>query len=521
MPPAPSGPPPRSRPFALVLGDQLSLDNPAIAEALAHGGSVLMIEAPGEARHVWSHKARIALFLAAMRRFADTLRANGVRVDYIDIDAPIAAPLAERLRGWLARHRPSALVVCEPGEYRVRETLERVCRETATPLDVRPDTHFIVPTRTFSRWAGSRKQWRMEFFYRDQRRATGILMDGDEPVGGRWNFDSENRKGFGSKGPAPRPAPVRFTPDPVTAEVIRTVGRLFADHPGDLDTFGWPTTREEALRALDDFVEHRLPGFGAHQDAMWGGDPFLSHSLLSPALNLKLLAPREVIDRALERHAAEPVPLASLEGFVRQILGWREFVRGIYWHTMPGLATANHFGHARELPGWFWTGATAMNCLRDAVGQTLRYGYAHHIQRLMVIGNFALLAGLAPSAVSDWFLAVYVDAVEWVELPNTAGMALYADGGRFTSKPYVASGAYVDRMSNHCRGCRYSPRERSGERACPITLLYWNFLDANERLLSSNPRTALMARNIVRLGDSDRRSLRREAGRVLSTLDRQ
>jgi deoxyribodipyrimidine photolyase-related protein len=293
----------------------------------------------------------------------------------------------------------------------------------------------------------------------------------------------------------------------------------FANHPGSLERFHWPVTRAEALASLSDFVEHRLPAFGPHQDAMWEGEPYLWHSLLSTSLNLKLLNPREVIDAALRAWRERGLALAGVEGFVRQVLGWREFIRGVYWHFMPGLAAENHFGHQRPLPAWYWTGDTHMACLRAAIGQTLEHGYAHHIQRLMVTGNFALLAGLSPQAVADWYLAVYVDAVEWAELPNTAGMALYANGGRFTSKPYAASGAYIDRMSNHCRGCRYRPGVRTGPQACPVTTLFWDFLDRHEAEFARNPRTVLMARNVARLPAAERDAIRAEAGRMLDRID--
>jgi len=350
------------------------------------------------------------------------------------------------------------------------------------------------------------------------RRRHEVLMEDGEPAGGRWNFDAENRAGFPKSGPGALPQPPQFAPDAITREVIALVGERFPQHPGSVDDFGWPVTRADALQALEDFVINRLPRFGAHQDAMWTAMPFGWHSLLSAAMNLKLLDPREVIAAAVAAWREGGAPLPAVEGFVRQILGWREFVRGAYWLEMPGLLEANHFGHDRPLPAWYWTGDTDMNCMRESIGQTLRHGYAHHIQRLMVTGNFALLAGIAPRAVHEWYLAVYVDAVEWAELPNTAGMALYATGGRFTSKPYIASGAYIKRMSNYCTGCRYDPKLRTGPRACPFTTLYWNFLDRHEDRLARNPRTVLMARNVARLTAAERRATRDAAGNILATL---
>jgi deoxyribodipyrimidine photolyase-related protein len=344
-------------------------------------------------------------------------------------------------------------------------------------------------------------------------------MDGDQPAGGAWNFDKENRAGFGRGGPGAIPPPPRFPPDAITREVIALVEKRFADHPGSLASFAWPVTRAQGLEALERFVRERLHSFGRYQDAMWTGTPFGWHSLLSAALNLKLLDPREVLAAAEQAWLRERRPIASVEGFVRQILGWREFVHGVYWLDMPGLAEANHFRHEQPLPKWYWTGDTGMNCMRDVIGQTLEHGYAHHIERLMVTGVFGLLAGVLPKAVCDWYLAVYVDAVEWVELPNTAGMALYANGGRFTSKPYVASGAYIKRMSNYCNGCRYKPEVREGPEACPFTVLYWDFLARHERELAGNQRTALMVRNLGRLGAGERSAVRREADRILTGLD--
>ena len=505
--------------LALVLGDQLTLSNPALARLDRGVDQILMIEAPGEATHVWSHKARITLFLAAMRHFANALVDAGHRLTYVEIDADQPAGMAERLALALKKSNADTLHVCEPGEWRVLTLVQDCCATAGVDVEVLPDPHFLITLDGFRRWAGNSRSLRMEFFYRHMRRTTGILMEAGEPVGGQWNFDAENRAGFGAKGPLDIPRAPHFEPDRITREVIALVEKRFPDHPGELASFGWPVTRDDALRALEAFVQERLGAFGRHQDAMWAGEPFLWHALLSSSLNLKLLDPREVIAATLAAYRARALPLAGVEGFVRQILGWREFIRGVYWHYMPQLAADNHFGHTRPLPKWFWTGDTHLNCLRESIGQTLRHGYAHHIQRLMVTGNFALLAGLRPQAVCDWYLAVHVDAVEWAELPNTAGMALFADGGHFTSKPYVASGAYIRRMSNYCQGCRYDPAVRSGPAACPITLLYWYFIDQHAKTFAANPRTSLMARNLERLPVAELAAIRTGAARVLDNLD--
>jgi deoxyribodipyrimidine photolyase-related protein len=507
------------RHLVLVLGDQLDHASAAFEGFDPARDRVLMIEAAGESTHVWSHKARSALFLSAMRHFADALRGRGWTVDYRVLGDGDSEDLVDILAARLRRHVPRKLVLVEPGEWRLEQAIRALCERERVVLDQRDDLHFMISRAGFADWAKKYRQLRMEFFYRMMRERRGVLMDGGEPAGGRWNFDADNRSGFGRKGPGLVPPPLRFEPDAITRDVIAEVEARFAGHPGSTAAFDWPVTREQALAALSDFVEHRLELFGHHQDAMWTGQPWLWHARLSAAMNLKLLSPREVIAAAVAAWRERGLPLQSVEGFVRQVIGWREFIRGMYWLDMPRLRDANHYRHARALPRWYWTGDTGMNCMRAAIGQTLRHGYAHHIQRLMVTGQFALLAEIAPQQVEDWYLAVYVDAVEWVELPNVAGMALYADGGRFTSKPYVASGAYIQRMSNYCDGCRYSPSARSGEAACPVTVLYWHFLDRHEAEFAANPRTALMAKNLQKLAPAERAAISERARQMLERLD--
>ena len=510
----------RGRDLALVLGDQLWLGNPALQAAADAGGEVLMIEAAGEASHVASHKARIALFLSAMRHFCNQLHQAGWHWHYLTLDdLPEQSGFGERLQTVLAELQPQRLWACEPGDLRLMQDIEQAAERAGVPLHWLGDTHFICSRARFAQWAKGRKELRMEFFYREMRRDNGVLMEGREPVGGRWNFDADNREGYPKAGPGAIPDPAWFAPDATTREVLDLVQRRFADHPGSLDDFAWPVTREHALTALDRFVEARLPRFGRHQDAMWTGTPWGWHALLSTSLNLHLLDPREVIAAAERAWRERGLELASVEGFIRQVLGWREFIRGVYWHEMPALGQANHYQHQRELPQWYWSGNTRMNCMREVLGQTLRHAYSHHIQRLMVTGQFALLAQVRPQAVCDWYLAMYVDAVEWVELPNTAGMALHADGGRFTSKPYIASGQYIKRMSNFCQGCAYRPEQRSGAQACPVTLLYWNFLDTHEATLARNPRTALMAKSVGRLDAAERQAIRQQAAQLIEQID--
>ena len=508
------------RHLILVLGDQLSFTSPVFEDFDPAQDTLLMIEAKGEAKAVWSHKARITLFLSAMRHFANGVAARGWPLNYLQIDDPADGDFAERLRQAVRRHRPQALRVAEPGEWRMLEAIQTVAADEAVVLHLIDDTHFLCSRSEFADWARGKKELRMEFFYRVMRKKHGVMMDGAEPAGGQWNFDAENRSAYPKRtGPGVIPVPASFAPDDITQEVIALVEKLFPDHPGSLDPFAWPVTRQQGLEALQRFIDQRLTKFGDYQDAMWTDTPLGWHSLLSTALNLHLLDPREVIAAAEQAWRKGQVSIESAEGFIRQILGWREFIRGVYWTDMPAMAKANHYGHKRDLPAWFWNGDTQMACVRDTLKQTLELGYAHHIQRLMVTGNFALLAGLLPQQVCDWYLAIYVDAIEWVELPNTAGMALHACGPRFTSKPYVASGAYINRQSNYCAGCRYDPARRSGDDACPFTTLYWHFIDRHEATLAANPRTALMTKNLQKLDASARQAIRVRAEQMLDTLD--
>jgi deoxyribodipyrimidine photolyase-related protein len=468
------------------------------------------------------------MFIAAMRHFCAALREQRVRVIYRELtenngrwtgDELIEAvgqpeTLADALMLALTHLRPQRLILVEPGEWQVRVDLERAAADAGVPMELREDRHFLCSAAEFAAHARGRKQLRMEFFYREQRVRHDVLMVGGQPAGGAWNFDQENRKSFGTSGPPVHAKPRAFAPDAITREVIALVERRFAAHPGDLQRFDWPVTAADAELALDDFIEHRLAQFGDWQDAMWTAEPWLFHSRLSAAMNLKLLDPRSVIDAAQQAWRDGSAPLPAVEGFIRQILGWREYVRGVYWLHMPGYLQRNALAASHDLPSFYWTGDTDMACLRDALGQTLRLGYAHHIQRLMVTGLFALLWGVRPEQVHAWYLAVYVDAVEWVELPNTLGMSQYADGGVMASKPYVASGKYIQRMSNYCRGCRFDPAESVGPGACPFTTLYWDFLLRHERRLAGNPRMGMQLRNLGRLSEDRRAQIQAQADRL-------
>ena len=500
------------RHLVVVLGDQLNEDATALQDFDPAQDAVWMAEVAQESTHVPSSKQRTTLFLSAMRHFAQGLKQRNVPLMYTQLDAPDnAGTLAAELEKAIVRTRPHKLVMTAPGEWRVLDAIRHVARTHGIALDVRDDTHFFCTVRDFAAHAKGRKQLRMEFFYREMRKKTGILMDGKLPAGGQWNFDAENRASFGKQGPGVLPAPSRFPPDAITREVIALVNQRFADHPGSVAQFGWPVNREQALQALADFVRHRLPQFGLYQDAMWEGEAWLFHSHIASALNMKLLNPRDVVAGAERMWRQGKAPLEATEGFIRQVLGWREYVRGIYWHFMPEYEQRNALGADLPLPHFYWTADTEMNCLKDALAQTLRHGYAHHIQRLMVTGLFAMLLGVKPQDVHRWYLAVYVDAVEWVELPNTLGMSQFADGGVMASKPYCASGAYIDRMSNACGGCRFNPKLATGADACPFTTLYWDFLARHEKLLKKNPRMGMQLKNLARKDATELRSIRRQA----------
>lgn len=505
------------RALVIVLGDQLDLDSSAFDGFDNARDAVFMAEVSEESTRVWSTKQRTALFLSAMRHFAQSLSARGRTVHYTRLDDEHGhATLRDALQRAVGDLKPTQLVLTAPGDWRVFHMLRELASANGLPLDTRDDRHFYCTVREFAAHGKARRdrgqELRMEYFYREMRMKHGVLMDGAEPAGGRWNFDADNRKSFGREGPGTVPARVQFVPDETTREVIALVQSRFADHPGTLDSFAWALTREQALHALSDFIEHRLAHFGEHQDAMWPDEPWLYHAQLSAALNLKLINPREVIAAAQDAWRADRVPLPSAEGFIRQIIGWREYVRGIYWTQMPGYVDRNALAAQGDLPAWYWTGETDMACLHDVIKQTLAHGYAHHIQRLMVTGLYAMLLGVAPRQVHEWYLAVYVDAVEWVELPNTLGMSQYADGGLMASKPYAATGRYIERMaSGYCAGCKYDPAQRVGDDACPFTTLYWDFLMRHAAMLQANPRMRYPLENLGRLDESEKVAIRARA----------
>jgi len=465
----------------------------------------MMIEAADESTRVPNHKQRTALFLSAMRHFALDLHRRRYRIHYVPIDDP---KNTQSFRGEIQRSlgqlRPESLTCTHPGGWSVKQTIETAARGADTPLEMLPDEHFLVGEQEFADWMAGRRQPVMEHFYRSQRRRLGILIEPNgKPVGGEWNYDKENRSSFREAPNAPKPYSPR--PDQITLEVLDLIEKRFASNPGFLTRFRWPVTRTQAKRALNDFVATRLVNFGTYQDAMWSGEPFLYHSLLAAALNLKLLNPRECVATVVSAYESDTAPLNCVEGFVRQIIGWREFVRGIYWHEGPSYGASNELDQHGSLPQFYWTAKTDMVCMRESISQVLEYGYGHHIQRLMVTGNFALIAGVDPREISDWYLGMYVDAVDWVTLPNTLGMVMHADGGMVGSKPYAASGRYIQRMSNYCKDCRYDPAKRAGLNACPFTTFYWDFLIRNRRRFRSNRRMAMILKNVDRMNTKDRR----------------
>ncbi len=501
-----------------VLGDQLSRNLSSLRDVDKNDDVVLMAEVHDECTYVRHHVKKIAFLFSAMRHFAEELREDGYRLDYRRLDdeentGSFRAEFAAAVR----RYRPQKVVVTEPGEWRVRQDMMLWEDEVGIPVEIRSDDRFVASTAEFADWAKGRKALRMEYFYRVMRRKTGLLLDDfGEPVGGKWNFDAENRSALPDD--IRPPEPKRFEPDDLTHSVIDLVGKRFTSHFGDLEPFWYAVDRKQAQKAFDHFVKTALPLFGDYQDAMKQGEKTLYHAVIGLYLNAGLLDPLDVCRRVETAYHKGRVPLNAAEGFIRQIIGWREYMRGIYWLKMPDYAETNFFKANRKLPEFYWTGETDMNCLRQCISQTKEEAYAHHIQRLMVTGNFALLAGVLPKEVCEWYLVVYADAYEWVELPNTHGMALFADGGVLGSKPYAASGKYIDRMSDYCRHCRYDVKQATGPNACPFNFLYWNFLAENGDKLSRNPRMAMIYRTLGRMPAERVATMRKQAKTFLDQV---
>lgn len=506
-----------------LFEDHLSHDLPSLKNH--PDAPVMLVESDRAFRLVPFHKKRIVFLCSAMRHFADELRAAGRQVHYFPLKSRGYADCLTAVRKTVAATGCRKFVVVDPSEHHTRAWLEKLPELLDIEIDYEHRTLFLTDRFEFADWARSKKSPVMEFFYRRMRVKHKVLMDDadpEQPIGGAWNYDAENRK------PAPEglliPPPPAFPPDDITRQVMAEVDRRFSDYPCESAGFDWLVTRDDAKKALKDFLDKRLPLFGDYEDAMVTGQPVLFHSLLSPAINAGLLSPMECIRAAERRYHAGKAPLNAVEGFIRQILGWREYVYGIYHAFMPEYRTRNTRGSTRELPAFFWTGDCGMNCLKQTIGQLLQTSHTHHIQRLMVICNFATLAGLSPQAVNDWFLGMYIDSHDWVVTPNVIGMGMNADApagttqGTMATKPYISSAAYINRMSDYCKGCRFNPKSRTGDDACPFNYLYWTFLEHYRKGLSRNPRMSMLLKNVDRIGEKEMREMMLERKRFIEGL---
>jgi deoxyribodipyrimidine photolyase-related protein len=500
--------------LVLVFGDQLSDTLSSLAAADKVRDVIVMAEVMGEAEYVPHHPKKIAFLFAAMRKFAARLRDDGWTVAYSKLDdADNPQTINGALLACAEDHRAGDVIVTQPGEWRAIHALEEL------PLNVKvlPDDRFIATHAEFEDWAEGRKALRMEYFYRDMRRKTGLMMEGDKPAGGQWNFDQDNRKP--APGSVDYAGPMRFQTDDTVREVLMLVGDRFADNFGTLDDFWFATDQIQARQHLDHWIKGGLPKFGDFQDAMMGDEQFLYHAIVGLYINAGLLDPIEVCRAVEDAWKAGEAPINAAEGFIRQIIGWREYVRGIYFLEGPDYTSRNHLGHDRALPAMYWGEKTWMRCMDKAVTVTREQAYAHHIQRLMVTGNFALLIGVAPAEIHEWYLAVYADAFEWVEAPNVIGMSQFADGGIIASKPYISSGNYIDKMSDYCKECSYKVKDKTGPDACPFNLMYWHFLDRHREKFSNNHRMGNMYRVWDRMSDDKRETVLREADAFLAKLD--
>lgn len=492
------------RSLVLILGDQLNMDSLIFQGIDAENDCICMAEVSAESTNPLSSKQRTVLFLSAMRHFAWDIWSQEYDLIYLPITLKLKT-FTDALRTALKEVTPQQLKCVIPGDYRIMCEINAYCEEIGIPIEWIADDHFIANPGEFREWLSGYKQPRMEYWYRHLRKTRNILMDKNgKPEGGSWNYDKQNRKAFPKTGPVDLPDVPTFTPDSTTQQVIADVDALLPDLPGSIEHFNWPVTRDEALEVLDHFINERLTLFGDFQDAMWTDQPTLYHSMISSSLNLKLLSPAEVIERAEEAYREQGAPLNAVEGFIRQVLGWREYVRALYWHHRKDWMSFNSLRAERALPSFYWDGDTQMTCMRQSIEQVLILGYGHHIQRLMVTGLFALLYGVKPSEVHNWYLAMYTDAIAWVEVPNTLGMSQFADGGIVGSKPYIASGNYIHKMSNYCDHCPYNPKLGHGEHACPFTTLYWAFIDRNQQWLAEHPRLSMQVSHWLNKPESDR-----------------
>jgi deoxyribodipyrimidine photolyase-related protein len=499
----------------VILADQLSEKISSLSDMNKEEDIVMLCEVIEEASYVKHHKKKLVFLFSAMRHFALSLEKSGFNVLYTKIDENVNS-YEEVIRRTLSTHKITKIIIAFPGEYRILEKINSWHKLFQVEVELREDNRFLSSIDEFKIWAGDRKQLRMEYFYRFMRKKHNILIDGDNPEGDSWNYDSENRKIPGADVYIPKPYQVET--DQITKEVIKVVGDKFASHFGDMSPFNFAVTRIDALSVLDHFIKNRLDKFGDFQDAMIENEPWMFHSHLSFYLNCGLLEPLECVLAAQSAYYQKKASLNNVEGFIRQILGWREYIRGIYWLKMPRYAHENFLSAAKNLPQFYWTANTKMNCLKQCIKETKENAYAHHIQRLMVLGNFALLAGIDPRQVNEWFLIVYADAYEWVELPNVSGMVLFADGGLLASKPYVAGGSYINKMSNYCKNCKYNVVEKNGVNACPFNYLYWHFLISNRDKLSSNPRISMMYKVIDKMDEIKKENIIKDSKKFLESI---
>ena len=502
----------------LILGDQLNENISSLRDVNKLTDNILICEVKSEATYVKHHKKKIAFLFSAMRHFSKFLEESNFKLKYVKYDdVDNSGSLFGEVKKATDINNYKKIIVTKPNEFRLYSEILEWENKLNIHVEIRDDDRFLCTTDEFNTWANDRKQLRMEFFYRNMRRKYNILMDGDEPIGGQWNYDSENRKP--PKNGLKIPDSYSNKPDEITKDVIKLVDQNFKDHFGDLLPFNFAVTRQQALIILDEFIDKRLGMFGDFQDAMIEGEPWMFHSHISFYLNCGLLKPLECIKAVESAFYDNRAPLNAVEGFIRQVLGWREYIRGVYWYKMPEYKSENFLEASRKLPEFYWTGKTNMNCLKQCITETKENSYAHHIQRLMVLGNFVLLTGIKPDEVNNWYLAVYSDAYEWVELPNVTGMILYADGGVLASKPYAASGAYINRMSNYCKSCHYKVSSKNGEDACPFNYLYWDFLIRNENKLRNNPRMGLIYRNLDKMKSEKFESIRSDSNTFLKRIE--
>lgn len=494
----------------LILGDQLNAAHSWYREK-DDSTLYVMAELPQEVGYVKHHVQKIAAFFVAIEGFANALERAGHKVMHLKLaESAEFNGLPDLLIKLSQRFHIDTFEYQQPDEFRLaKQIAELDFGPTTISINCVDSEHFILPFAELDQHFKTGKASRMEAFYRKMRQRHNILMDGEKPLGGQWNYDAENRGKLKAADLNNIPEPLVFDND--YGDLLDQLNTHDVSHFGEIgSSVIWPTNRKQALELLDYFCEYALPNFGRFQDAMTKNSPHawsLYHCRLSFALNAKIVSPLQVVERAITEFEARPeeISLAQIEGFVRQIIGWREFVRGIYWANMPAYANANELAATRDLPAYFWSGDTDMACMQQSLRQSLDYAYAHHIQRLMVIGNFCLLTGLDPSQVDEWYLGVYIDAIEWVEMPNTRGMSQFADGGLIASKPYAASGAYINRMSDYCKGCRYSVKEKVGDDACPFNSLYWHFMQRHKDKFGKNARMGMVYRNLEKM-DADLRS---------------